>query len=144
MIKAPWPPLLLTIALFSAPLLAATNPWLSASLYGSDNRYAALRGVTLSGEAGHYQVLVKNQFGFQCELSFNAAQQPSQLSHCDSPEQGEQWRVKEPHIKLRCTTRTTEVVCRGSYTLQAWDPSQKGFSTLDPREKDYFTIARKR
>ncbi|MBK1720097.1 caspase family protein [Thiocystis violacea] len=61
-----------------------TNPWLSSNLYGSDNEYAALRSVTIIPRENGFLVTIKNQFNFQCKLSFDSANNPEFLSDCRS------------------------------------------------------------
>ena len=106
---------------------AVRNAWLTAKLYGNDNDGAALRRVTISKvDDDQFIVLVENQFGFQCDLVFGEDGFPRRLLNCVSQsermggENGTIWRVREPEaIELSCTKLAKEVVCRGSYVLEA-------------------------
>ena len=108
------------------------SKWLSSFLYGNDNGDASLRKVTISAESDGYYIKIKNQFGFKCELQFNTLGQPQQLSNCLSTTD-EDWYSLENKINLSCSTLSSEVVCKGNYTLV----------NSDYRSSSVITIARK-
>ncbi|MDO5691837.1 MAG: hypothetical protein Q4G70_05050 [Pseudomonadota bacterium] len=98
--------------------------WLTAKLYGNDNDGAALRPVVIQEVApNRFSVHIQNQFGFKCDLTFDADGYPHQLSNCVSHEDGkpggtDAWFVQEPAvIDLICSTTRKEVVCKGDYVL---------------------------
>jgi hypothetical protein len=62
------------------------SPWLVSRLYGSDNQMAALQKVVIAVREGRFQINIRNQFNFDCDLSMDAAGNPSSLSNCKSRE----------------------------------------------------------
>jgi uncharacterized protein len=113
--------------------------WLTSKPYGSDNEIAALREVRIWQEGGKYHVHIRNQFSFQCELTFDGNGMPARLARCESTLKpgdewydGTRWAVREDEVALTCAVLKREVVCRGEYTL------------LPNASRDRMTIARKR
>ena len=108
--------------------------WLHSKLYGSDNVYAALREVKITQEGSRFRVFIKNQFAFNCDLSFSAKGQPEKLTQCKSSEvvynSGDEsettWKFDRDEIALRCRKGKTEVVCRGKANLDSGSPSTIG------------------
>ena len=92
---------------------AAKNPWLTSKLYGHDNDAAALRKVTISEENEKYRVLIENQFGFTCDLSFDDEGNPVLLTNCTASG----WRILETEVPLKCRSKARERVCSGKNTL---------------------------
>jgi len=58
--------------------------WLTSSLYGNDNKVAALSKVKIYKGREDYRIYVRNQFGFDCKISFDSAGNPANLSYCSS------------------------------------------------------------
>jgi hypothetical protein len=114
---------------------APSPQWLSSRLYGSDNRVAALRQVTISAsDGGGWSVLISNQFSFKCEIEFDSNGDPSRLKNCKSGEAG--WIATPSNIPVTCSVGGAERVCKGRYTLGTIsDPTSWGV--------DFLTIARR-
>ena len=115
---------------------AAGAAWTTGGLYGSDNEVAALKTVRISQNGNSYQVLISNQFAFNCRIEFNSAGDPTRLINCQSSDSSDKWRASPDVIQLNCNRRSTERVCQGRYTLTSPDGGYQTESTM--------TIASKR
>ena len=115
---------------------AAGAAWTTGGLYGSDNEVAALKTVRISQNGNSYQVLISNQFAFNCMIEFNSAGDPTRLINCQSSDSSDKWRAIPDVIQLTCNRRSTERVCQGRYTLISPDGGYQTESTM--------TIASKR
>ncbi len=62
----------------------AIDTWVNASLYGNDNDMAALRKVSIRQTGEGYRVNIRNQFNFECSLTFDDAGNPEALADCRS------------------------------------------------------------
>lgn len=60
------------------------SEWLTARLYGNDNRIAALRKVDIYTDQGELRVYIENQFQFDCEIELDERGRPATLSNCMS------------------------------------------------------------
>jgi len=60
------------------------NPWLAGKLYGSDNKIARPTSVFIKPDGAGFTATVKNQFNFQCGISFDSSNNPEYLSNCRS------------------------------------------------------------
>jgi len=120
---------------FSSAIPPSSNPWLTAKLYGHDNEAAALRPVIIEPTDTGFIVTIKNQFNFQCDLSFDSANNPEYLSNCRSLDESEPtaWKVKEPKVRLKCSENKLEYICQGSYTLVGEYSSDKAVIKLARR-----------
>lgn len=96
------------------------DAWLSQTLYGNDNEYAALRRVTITEENGGYKIFIANQFTFLCDLEFSESGNPAFLNNCKTtaPENAN-WFTPTTRIPLKCTTSKVEHLCKGWYRLQS-------------------------
>ena len=77
---SPKPPL-------ESPAVTSSSPWLTSTLYGSDNDVAALRKVSIRSTGNAYKINIQNQFNFECELLLNRQGDPASLSNCVSRDQ---------------------------------------------------------
>jgi hypothetical protein len=101
---------------------AAIALWLAGPLRGHDNRSAAMRAVSITGATGVYQIYVQNQFGFRCDLDFDAAGNPSAMRDCRSREPD--WSAQPALIAVTCEDRGGEIHCEAPYQLRTRDGYQ--------------------
>ncbi len=78
--------LLLQTAVWGAENSTDISVWLTSSLYGNDNAVAALKKVEIYRSKESYRIYVRNQFGFDCELTFDSIGNPASLANCVSRE----------------------------------------------------------
>ncbi|WP_163833369.1 hypothetical protein [Spartinivicinus ruber] len=111
------------LAAFLVSGMASANEkqlWLTSKLYGNDNDIASLRAVTIRQEKDKYVVFIKNQFKFECEITFDQSGKPSELLNCVSQLKDDpMWTASPDRIKLKCFSTKKERICRGKYTLSS-------------------------
>lgn len=99
--------------------------WLAGPLRGHDNRMAAMRRVVIRGTEGAYTITIDNQFGFRCDLDFDASGTPSALRSCRSREPD--WHARPDVIAVTCAPAGADIECQAPYQLGARD----GFSSRE-------------
>lgn len=72
---------------FAADSNTSESAWLSAALYGNDNDVAALKKIEIFRSKGNYRIYIQNQFGFECDLLFDDADNLASLSNCVSQQE---------------------------------------------------------
>jgi hypothetical protein len=99
--------------------------WIAGPVRGHDNRMAAMRRVTIRGTEGAYTITIDNQFGFHCDLDFDAAGQPSALRGCRSGEPD--WHASPDVIAVTCAPAGFDLECQAPYVLGG----QSGYSSRE-------------
>lgn len=113
------------------------SEWLNFPLFGSDNRVASLRKVSISEVGpGGWSVFISNQFGFRCDIEFDSNGNPAILKNCKSIGSPD-WIANPSVITMTCNSSAKERKCSGKYVLGTKEnPNLWG--------EDYLTIAYKR
>jgi hypothetical protein len=93
--------------------------WIAGPVTGHDNRMAAMRRVAIRGADGAYTIRIDNQFGFRCDVDFDAAGDPSALRDCRAGEAG--WTARPATIAVTCTSDARTIECQAPYRLGARD-----------------------
>jgi hypothetical protein len=99
--------------------------WIAGPVRGHDNRMAAMRRVTIRGTDGAYTIAIDNQFGFRCDLDFDAAGQPSALRACRSHEPD--WHASPDVIAVTCAPSGFDIECQAPYQLSG----QSGYASRE-------------
>jgi hypothetical protein len=102
---------------------ARMRAWISGPLTGRDNDVAAYRVASVNvvdpfADPIEFTAYIKNQFGFNCHLAWDAEGNPTTLTACKAADAA-QWSAKEQAISLSCTSdaKKQKTDCSGKFTL---------------------------